>query len=270
MNDFSPRRVASLQPSATVTLERIGMLDRVVACTKYCVDVVPRVAESGAHVIHDSWTAKAEEILSARPDLVIASVPYQLEAVAEILKAGIRFIGLAPHSLDDIYCDIATIAGVMNVSERGQSVVREMQDEIEDARRSTREMPKLRVFAEEWGKPIIHSQGWIAELIEAAGGEFVGKPGAHTDPATIAAENPDVILAAWCGAGDRVPLEKILRERGWGELKASRTRRVFCVSDELFNTPGPTLILGLHAILWALHPEHFPAAAGIRQTAAEL
>lgn len=271
MMEFSPKRVASLQPSATVTLDRLGLLDRLVACTRYCVDVAPAVQNSGAHIIHDSWTAKADEILAARPDLVIASVPYQLEAVAEILKAGIRFVGLAPRTLDDIYCDIATIAGVMNEAERGQEIIRDMQNEIARVREVTRGLePRLRVFAEEWGKPIIHSQPWVAELVEAAGGEFVGTPGAHTDAATIAGTNPDVILAAWCGAGDRVPLEKIVRERGWTEVSAVRDHRVYCINDELLNTPSPTLIGGLHAIAWALHPREFPAAQGIRRIAADL
>jgi iron complex transport system substrate-binding protein len=271
MKDFSPQRVACLQPSATVTMAHLGLLDRVAACTKYCVDVVPEVANTGAHIIHDSWTAQADEILKAEPDLVIASVPYQLGAVAEILKAGIRFVGLAPRTLADIYCDIATISGVMNVPECGQSVIREMQVEIENARDRTRHRrPRLRVFAEEWGKPIIHSQPWVAELVEAAGGEFLGAGGAQTDSETIKADNPDVILAAWCGAGDRVPLEKVMRERGWSSMTAVRNRRVYCINDELFNTPGPTLVKGLRAILWALHPEEFPQPMGIRQIAATL
>lgn len=268
MNDFSPQHVVSLQPSITVTLERLGLLDRLVACTKYCVDVAPAVAKSGAHIIHDSWTAKADEILAAKPDLVIASVPYQLAAVAEILKSGLRFIGFAPRSLDDVYRDIATIAGVMNVAERGQALIRGMQEEIARVRERTDHLQsRPRVFAEEWGKPIIHSQPWVAELVQAAGGEFVGVAGARTDPATIQATNPEVILAAWCGAGDRVPLEKIVRERGWSELSAVRNRRVYCINDELLNTPGPTLIAGLHAISWALHPEEFPQPKGIRQIA---
>ncbi len=271
MADFSPQRVASLQPSATVTLERLGLLDRLVACTRYCVDVAPAVKTSGAHIIHDSWTAKADELLAAKPDLVIASVPYQLEAVAEILKAGIRFVGLAPRTLNDIYCDIATIAGVMNVPDRGNAVISDMQSAIENAMHRTRELrPRFRVYAEEWGKPLIHSQPWVAELVEAAGGEFVGAPGKHTDAASVQALDPDVILAAWCGAGDRVPLEKIIRDRGWSDLPAVRHGRVFCISDELLNTPGPTLIGGLNAILWALHPEHFPKAPGIRQIASIL
>ena len=40
-----PQRIVSLQPSATVTLHALGLLDRVVACTKYCADVVPEVAD---------------------------------------------------------------------------------------------------------------------------------------------------------------------------------------------------------------------------------
>ena len=64
-------------------------------------------------ILADSWTANAAEILQAKPDLVIASVPYQEKAVSEILKAGIRFLGLAPRTLADIYTDIATIAGAI-------------------------------------------------------------------------------------------------------------------------------------------------------------
>jgi ABC-type Fe3+-hydroxamate transport system substrate-binding protein len=114
--DYTPGRIVCLQPSATVILEAIGELGRVVACTKYCSDVVPEVAASLRMILADSWTANAEQIVAARPDLVIAAVPYQESAVSEILKAGARFLGLAPRNLADIYTDIATIAGVVAYS----------------------------------------------------------------------------------------------------------------------------------------------------------
>ena len=112
--------MVSLQPSATVTLAQLGLLDRVVACTRYCKDVCPELAFRDVTIVADSWTAQAEQIAAARPDLVIASVPYQLEAVAEILKSGVRFLGLAPRSLGDIYSDIALIAGAMGAPDRGE------------------------------------------------------------------------------------------------------------------------------------------------------
>jgi iron complex transport system substrate-binding protein len=265
--DYSPRRVASLQPSATVTLRDLGLLDRLVACTKYCADVCPEVADGSRVIVSDSWSAQSQQILAARPDLVLASVPYQLEAVAEILKAGVRFLGLAPRTLAEIYSDIAAIAGIMGASDRGQSVIAGMQRAIAEVRQRTANTSKLRVFCEEWGKPIIASQAWVAELVEAAGGEFVGQPSQTITAKEVAATPPDVILAAWCGAGDRVPLEKMVAQRGWTELLAVRAGRVFCISDELLNTPATSLVGGLHAIAWALHPGIFPQPRGIRQLA---
>lgn len=256
MPDLTPQRIVSLQPSATAILSSLGELKRVVACTRYCLDVCPEAA--GAAIVADSWTAQAEQIVAARPDLVIAAVPYQPEAVGEILKAGIRFLGLAPRTLADIHTDIATIAGIVGCSERGAEVVGAMQNDFAEVRNRTRGLPRPRVYCEEWGKPIIHSQPWVSEMVSAAGGEFVGTPGARTAAEAVRSADPEVMIFAWCGAGDRVPLAKVISERGWGDTAAARAGRVFCVPDELLNTPAPTLIRGLQAIAAAIHPQVFP------------
>jgi iron complex transport system substrate-binding protein len=264
LSDYSPQRVVCLQPSATVILAAIGGLDRVVACTKYCADVCPEVKSGGRSIIADSWTAQSRQILAARPDLVIAAVPYQEKAVVEILKAGVRFLGLAPKTLADIYTDIATIAGAVGSSERGRDVIANMQREIETVRQQVNGKKRLRVFCEEWGKPVITSQRWVAELVEAAGGEFLGDPGTQSSAESILAMDPEVVVAAWCGAGDRVPLEKIIRGRKWQQVSAARQGRVYCISDELLNTPAPTLVRGLRALAAAIHPGAFPQPEGLR------
>jgi len=46
-----------------------------------------------------------------------------------------------------------------------------------------------------------------------------------------------------------VPLEKTLVQRGWQDLPASKPWRVFCISDELLNTPAPILVQGLQALV---------------------
>jgi len=269
-----PRRIVSLQPSATVTLHALGLLDRVVACTRYCADVVPEVNDGKRLVVHDSWTAQSTEILAAKPDLVIASVPYQEQAVIEILKAAIPFLALAPRSLADVYSDMAKISGIIGEPDRGEKVIADMQRQIDGVRARVSEHQiarspdgRIRICCEEWGKPLIHSQPWVAELVEAAGGRFLGIPGKQTTAEEVAKHDPEVIIAAWCGAGDRVPLEKIVRDRHWEDTSAARSRRVFCIRDEFLNTPAPTLIHGLHAIAHALHPELFPDALGIRRIA---
>jgi iron complex transport system substrate-binding protein len=262
--DYMPQRVVSLQPSATVILRDLGKLSSVVACTKYCLEVCPEIDRAGVAIVADSWTAQSAQISQLNPELVIASVPYQEKALAEIMKCGARFLGLAPKSLADIFADMAMIAAIMNACQRGAQIIRQMQDEIDMVRERTKDLPRPRVFCEEWGKPLIASQGWVAELVEAAGGEFIGTPGAQISFAEVAAANPDVIIAAWCGAGDRVPLEKIIRDRKWENTRAAKSARVYCIRDEYLNTPAPTLMYGLRALAVAIHPECFPEADGLR------
>jgi iron complex transport system substrate-binding protein len=263
MPDYIPQRIVSLQPSATVILRDLHRLDLLVACTKYCADVCPEIRGRTA-IVSDSWTAQSQQISDAKADLVIAAVPYQEKALAEILKSGARFLGLAPKSLADIYADIATISRIVDAGEEGLRIVRRIQETVEAVRCQTKHLQRPRVFCEEWGKPLIASQPWVAELVEAAGGEFIGKPGAQTDLDAVASAAPEVIIAAWCGAGDRVPLEKLIRSRHWENTSAARTGRVYCLRDEYLNTPAPTLLQGLRALAAAIHPERFPQADGLR------
>ncbi len=276
-----PQRVVSLQPSVTVTLRDLGLLDRLAACTKYCLDVVPELRDRAGPgkpcaIIHDSWTADTQEILAARPDLVIASVPYQVASLAEIMKCGVPFLGLAPRRLHDVYQDILHIARVVGSNEpgaaeaKGLALVERMQSEIESVRRKTSAAEPPLVYCEEWGKPLILSQRWVAELVEDAGGRFFGDPGKQTTEDEVAEANPEVIVAAWCGAGNRVPLEKIVIRRGWERTRAVRHGRVYCINDEFLNTPASTLIQGLQALAAAIHPEMFAAERGLRKIASEI
>src|SRR5947209_2627177 len=141
--NHAPRRVVSLQPSVTATLRDLGLLHKLAACTRYCADLCPEVKQAGCLIVEDSWSAKAEQIRAARPDLVIASVPYRLESVAEIMKAGVPFLGLAPRSLKDVYRDILMIARAVGgdtpgqAEQRGLELVERMRQELEAVRQKT-------------------------------------------------------------------------------------------------------------------------------------
>jgi len=174
-------------------------------------------------------------------------------------------MGFAPKCLKDVFTDIAAIARILGVETRGVELIARMEREIESVRRATGSAPRPLVYCEEWGKPLFISQRWVAELVEAAGGVFLGTPGSKPTAEEIAAANPDVVVAAWCGAGDRVPLEKIVARPGWEQTKAAQNGRVYCINDEFLNTPASTLIEGLHALAAAIHPELFVAAKGLRR-----
>jgi iron complex transport system substrate-binding protein len=254
-------RIASLQPSVTLTLSALGRLDLLCGHTKYCVEALPELAERRLPILADSWTTTTDELTAIAPDLVIASVPYRLESLAAILKAGFAVLALAPHSLSNVLQDTHLIARQVDRTAEAELINEAFERDVASVRSIASNLPTPTVYCEEWGKPLIHSQPWIAELITAAGGAFVGTPGIQTTQEAIATADPDILLFAWCGAGDRVPLERIVVQRGWQHLRAVRNHRVYCVPDEYLNTPAiPSLTSGLAHLASAIHPQHFPLA----------
>jgi iron complex transport system substrate-binding protein len=254
-------RIASLQPSVTLTLAALGRLDALCAHTKYCIDAMPSLAELKLPIVADSWSTTTTELDAIRPDLVIASVPYRLESLAAILKAGLPVLALAPHTLEDVLQDTLLIARQVDRVQEAETLIEDFRRALADAKDAAIGLKKRRVYCEEWGKPLIHSQRWIAELIESCGGIFLGTPGAQTTPEIVAEADPDLLIFAWCGAGDRVPLERVVIQRGWRDLRAVRDREVYCIPDEYLNTPAiPSLRQGLIHLGAAICPERFVSA----------
>ena len=251
-------KILSLQPSVSLVLKSLGRLDALVGCTRYCLDVLPELRLRGMAVVRDSWSSETAEIAELRPDLVIASVPYRQESLGAILRAGIPVLALAPHCLEEIYGDIRLIGAVVDARIQAEEAVGAMRREIAEVAcvAATAERKPL-VYCEEWGKPLIHSQPWVRELVEAAGGIFLGEAGKVTTAEAVAAADPEVIALAWCGAGDRVRGRRGLAMRGWLGLRAAVSGRAVCIPDELLNTPAPTLVGGLKALAGAIHPELF-------------
>jgi iron complex transport system substrate-binding protein len=69
------------------------------------------------------------------------------------------------------------------------------------------------------------------------------------------------MIFAWCGAGDRVPLERVVAQRDWHNLRAVRGHKVYCIPDEYLNTPAiPSLKRGLIHLGVAIRPEQFANA----------
>src|SRR5260221_14315853 len=95
-------------------------------------------------------------------------------------------------------------------SQRGTAVMARMKKEVHAMVQKTSELSRPLVYCEEWGKPLILSQTWVAELVEAAGGRFLGSPGKQMTEEEGAAADPDAIAAAAAGAGDRVTAGRMI------------------------------------------------------------
>src|SRR5712692_8272299 len=107
-DDLHPQQIVSLQPSATVTLAALGCLDRVVACTKYCRDVVPaRCSTSPASQFLNRPYSSSEERI-ARP-LVIWPVRLFVHFLG---SSGLLALSECPRCAQSLCCSGVIWVGV--------------------------------------------------------------------------------------------------------------------------------------------------------------
>ena len=69
-------------------------------------------------------------------------------------------------------------------------------------------------------------------------------PGEKVTDEQVARAKPDLIVLAWAATGDRAKVEVAYGVPAWSDLPAIRKKRIFVISDELLNTPGPPLVAG--------------------------
>lgn len=72
---------------------------------------------------------QVERVRALKPDLVLSSLtlPGHEAIVASLRHAGLRTLVCNPQSLEDVYADIANIAGALDVAARGQALVARMR-----------------------------------------------------------------------------------------------------------------------------------------------
>jgi iron complex transport system substrate-binding protein len=259
-------RIVSLAPNVTSILIELGAAESLVGITRWCKDVVaPAQFErlKGVQQFDDCWNADPAAVAALEPDLVIGAVPYRAQVVDGLIARGLRFLATYPRRLSDIYADIRILARIVGASGEGERLIGVMQAEIEAVRAQVAAVPgcpvhRPRVYCEEWSNPLQNSQVWVAELVEACGGEFVPLPAARKVTAEeVIATDPELIVVAWCGTNDRSRPDVVRRRAGWEAITAVRQNRIHPVRDEFLNTPGPSLVQGLRELARLIRPEVF-------------
>lgn len=246
-----PQRIVSLAPNVTSILLAIGAGGELVGVSKWCKDVatVGRRPQVG-----DCWKLDIREVMRLRPTLLVGSVPFAPKTVEEILKQPVAFLALNPRSLADIDNDIRTLGRLVSRKSAAESLIDRMRRAFKGvATRAARSWVCPLVYSEAWSNPRIASPPWVAELIELGGGKMVPEPGARVTDEEVARVNPDIIVLAWAATGDRANPANALRNPAWQNVPAVRNRRVFVIRDELLNTPGPPLILGVEELFRVIH-----------------
>jgi iron complex transport system substrate-binding protein len=253
-----PQRIVCLTEETTETLYLLGEEQRIVGISGFTCR--PPQARRQKPKVSAFTSAKIDKILELRPDLALGFSNLQAQIAHDLIKSGINVLVFNQRSVAEILDMILLLSRIVAAEAAGIALVERLRSELswigESARRFSR---RPRVFFEEWPDPLISGIRWVDELIEIAGGEPVFPNLRHqhsakeriVDSAAVAAANPEVIIASWCGR--KVSKEKIGRRDGWQSIDAIRSGHVYEIKSTYILQPGPAALTEgvrqLHAIL---------------------
>jgi iron complex transport system substrate-binding protein len=263
-----PRRIVCLTDETTETLYLLGEQDRIVGVSGYTTR--PPEARRKPRV-SAFRNAKFDAILDLKPDLVLTFSDVQAEITRELVRRGVTVLNFNQRSIREILEMIGVLARIVGRADAGAALLEKLQRGLEEIRAAASAFPRRpRVYFEEWNDPLISGIEWVEELIEIAGGTPIfpelracGKAQDRVvDAAEVAARDPEVILASWCGR--KVNVGQIAARPGWDQTSAVRSGHMFEIKSAVILQPGPASLTEgvrqMHAIL-ARVAESRPAPA---------
>jgi iron complex transport system substrate-binding protein len=220
------------------------------------------------------YRVDADLLQQLRPDLIVTQTQCEVcavslrdveQAVCHWMESQPRIVSLAPNALADLWTDIARVAESLDASDRGQSLVGQLQARIEAITAQARGLRRPTVACVEWIEPLMASGNWMPELVERAGGvNLFGENGKHAPWMTweqLRERDPEVIVVLPCGFDrerTRQEMPALTGRPDWPSLRAVRERRVYLTDgNQFFNRPGPRLVESLEILAEVLHPEQF-------------
>ena len=294
---MTEHRIISLIASATEIVAALGLEDQLVGRSHECdyppsVTRLPKCSEAkiDAHVtsreiddrikaiLRDAvsvYRVFPEELERLAPTVIITQTQCEVcavslkdveAAVCELVSSRPKIVSLEPMGLGDLWRNIRTVAKALDVPERAESLIADLQSRLSDLKARVAELAERpRIACLEWIDPLMAAGNWVPELVEIAGGEnLFGEAGRHSPWMSweeLVADDPDVIAIMPCGFDIQRTLAELapLTSRPeWPALRAVRTARVYATDgSQYFNRPGPRLVDSAEILAELLHPGAF-------------
>lgn len=256
--DRYPKRIVCLTEETTETLYLLGAQDRIVGVSGFTQR--PPHARREKPIVSAFTSADLPKITALQPDLVLAFSDLQADIVRDLIKSGFNVVTFNQRSVQEILSAIVLLGALVGKAEAAHDLVARLEQNIERAEAAARSLPvRPRVYFEEWPEPLISGIRWVSELIEVAGGQDVfaelrtqpAATGRIVSAADIAARDPELILASWCGK--MVKPERIRARPELARTAAIRCDRIVEIKSTLILQPGPAALSdGLAAMVAAI------------------
>lgn len=242
----TPERIISLAPNITETLYALGLGNKIVGATTYCL--YPEAARE-LPKIGGFGQFNYEAIVTLQPDLVILHQEYDTETT-RLASLNIPTLETGTYFIADILETIRSIGDACGAEKQANELIAQLKNRIaEIASRTADGSPAhprvLLTFGsgdietiQAFGPECIHN-----ELLELAGGKNVieGKlPFATLSREAVLRLNPDIIIELAPGLGEAAE-----PSRHWKKLttvNAVKNNRIHMLTGDYTCIPGPRFI----------------------------
>ncbi|MDD5745874.1 MAG: ABC transporter substrate-binding protein [Candidatus Omnitrophica bacterium] len=250
-----PQRIVSLGSFVTEELYRLGVADRLVGVTTYCVRPQPAREKEKVGTIVD---VNIEKIVALKPDVVIATPLTNARAREQLKNLRIPVVELPQvRDLSGICDQFLLLGEVVGKSAEAREIVRQAREKVVSLQQRVAGLPRLKVFIQVGTNPLftMNKDFFIDDLIRRAGGINIAREassGIYSRESVIAAD-PDVIVIATMGvAGDD-------EKRQWQKyprMSAVRGGRIYCVDPYVLCDPTPdNFVAALECLIGFFHPQ---------------
>lgn len=275
--------IVSLLPAATEIVCALGLRERLLARSHECdtpadVTELPPLTRSriDPHLPSEELDRRVKRLLAEgtplyeideallerlRPDVVVTQAACDVCAISYEQVAGsvgrsapgARVVSLQPARLADVWQDVRTVADACGVSERAVELLADIERRLDRVRRESKGGPRPRVAVLEWLAPPMLAGHWIPDVIEAAGGTYVGPaagaPSPYVSWEDLGALRPDALVVAPCGFDLRRTLREVESVRD--TLSSIAPRTLVMDGNAYLNRPGPRLMDAVeHLATW--------------------
>ncbi len=246
----APRRIVSLAPGVTEMLFALGLGRSVVGDTVYCD--FPPAARAVAKI--GDVNTNYERVLALHPDLIVADAVANGRAIARLRQLRQTVLVVSPTSLAAVEDSLRTIAAQTGRAARASVVVAGMEGKARQAAALAAgdRRPRPRVLLVIQVAPLWTAGGgtFLDDLVVRAGGVNVGAAIKGYGPLSrerVLSRPPDVVV------GDVLTVRAVRADSLLGRLAAVRAGRLYALSGDLTQRPGPRLADGLLLLARALH-----------------
>ncbi len=269
INEY-PQRIVSLAPANTQMIFEIGAGVHVVGVTDY--DHYPYnftawIEAGNMSSIGNYYQPAIEPIVELNPDLVVASLG-SIDAAEQLRSLGYNVLTLNPANLDEIMQDMLKLGQATGFDADAQSAVASMQQRIDTVVNGVKDATtRPTVYHEIWSDPYmsVGSTSFVTDMINMAGGQNIFENATEAYPVVsseaIISENPDIMVFP-----TQMGVESfwgnyttVAARDGWGTISAVVNHKMYTVSGDIIDEPGPRQVESLEILAKIIHPEIFGA-----------